>query len=157
MGIGSLLSARRVRREEHQRTLLLVRNQTRNTILADSAEIANTSATRRKGLLGRRSLEPGQGLWIVPCESVHTFAMRFPIDVIYLDRKSRVQKTRTSMPAGRLSLCLFAHSVLELPSGTIEGTGTRPGDQLQLVHISSDSQSGSCNLQQSTHNVKVEV
>lgn len=111
---------------------MLVRNETRNTILAESADVADTSARRQKGLLGRNSLEPGQGLWIVPCEAVHTCGMRFPIDVLYLDRRKRVRKIRRAMGPWRMSVCLLAHSVLELPAGMIEQTGTKPGDQLNL-------------------------
>ena len=111
---------------------ILVRNQTRNTVLADSAEVADTSAKRRTGLLKHDRLEPGQGLWIVPCESVHTFFMKFPIDLVYLDRKHKVRKVRHRMAPWRMSVCLSAHSILELPCGMLEVSGTRPGDQLQI-------------------------
>jgi len=112
---------------------MLVRNETRNRVLAETAEVADTSAKRQKGLLGRDSLPIGCGLWIVPCEGVHTCGMRFPIDVLYLDRKKRVRKLRRAMRPWRLSMCLLAHSVLELPAGVIEQTGTQPGDQLDFV------------------------
>ena len=114
---------------------MLVQNETRHSVLAELADVADTSAKRRKGLLGRDSLPTGHGLWIVPCESVHTYGMRFPIDVLYLDRKKRVRKLRRAMPPWRLSLCLSAHSVLELPAGTIEQTKTQPGDQLVLFDV----------------------
>lgn len=116
---------------------MLVRNETRNRVLAESAEVADTSAKRQKGLLGRDRLDAGQGLWIVPCESVHTWFMRFPIDVLYLDRKKKVRKLRKAMRPWRVSMCLLAHSVLELPAGVIEQTGTQKGDQLDLVLSSS--------------------
>jgi uncharacterized membrane protein (UPF0127 family) len=112
---------------------MLVRNQTRNNILASSADVADSSAKRRKGLLGRDRLSAGEGLWIVPCEAVHTWGMKFPIDVVYLDPEKRVIKVRNSMPPRRVSLCWSAHSVLELPAGIIEQTGTKAGDQLALV------------------------
>jgi hypothetical protein len=111
---------------------MLVRNETRSSVLADAAEIADTAAKRRHGLLGRDSLSNGQALWIVPCEGVHTWFMRFPIDVLYLDRKNKVRKVRRVMRPWRVSICLLAHSVLELPVGIIEQTGTQPGDQLNL-------------------------
>ena len=114
---------------------MLVRNETRNSILARSAELADTSAKRQKGLLGRDSLASGEGLWIVPCEGVHTCAMRFPIDVLYLDRKKRVRKLRRAMLPWRFSMCLLAHSVLELPAGMIERTGTQTGDQLHFSSV----------------------
>jgi uncharacterized protein len=113
-------------------TKRVVRNETRNIVLAESADVADTSAKRRRGLLGRDYLPEGEALWIVPCESVHTFGMKFPIDVLYLDRRKRVRKTCKALVPWRMSLCLFAHSVLELPAGIIERTGTRRGDQLSF-------------------------
>ncbi|MBI1788879.1 MAG: DUF192 domain-containing protein [Acidobacteria bacterium] len=109
-----------------------VRNKDRNTILAEAAQVADDSKTRRTGLLKHSRLEPGQGLWIVPCESVHSFGMKFAIDVLYLDRKKRVRKVRPNMVPWRVSVCLMAHSVLELPAGTAEATGTCKGDQLEF-------------------------
>ncbi len=111
---------------------ILVRNQTRKTVLADSAEVADTSAKRRTGLLKHDGLAPGTGLWIVPCESVHSFFMKFPIDLVYLDRKHKVRKVRQNMTPWRMSICLSAHSTLELPAGTVEATGTQAGDQLAI-------------------------
>ena len=109
-----------------------MRNQTRDTILGDSVEVADTSEKRRNGLLKHTSLEPGSGLWIVPCESVHTFFMKFPIDLVYLDKQQRVRKVRHAVPAWRLSACLTAHSILEFPAGTARQTGTLPGDELSI-------------------------
>jgi hypothetical protein len=111
---------------------LRVSNLTRNTVLATRMEVADSGAKRNKGLLGRDCLAPGEGLWIRPCEAVHTFWMRFPIDLIYLDRKNRIRKLVSAVPAWRLSACLLAHSVLELPSGTIRKTQTQPGDTLEF-------------------------
>jgi len=107
-------------------------NVTRQTVLADRLEVANQGATRRKGLLGRSGLEAGEGLWIRPCEAVHTFFMNFPIDLVYLDRAHRIRKVRKSVPAWRLSACLSASSVLELPSGCIDATQSRCGDKLEF-------------------------
>jgi uncharacterized protein len=111
---------------------LRVTNQTRGRILADRADIADDSAKRRTGLLKHKGLAPGEGLWIVPCEGVHTFAMKFPIDVVFLNRKRRILKIRPNMVRRRIALSLLAHSVLELPAGTLEETGTERGDQLEL-------------------------
>ena len=101
-------------------------------MLADRADIADTSAKRRTGLLKHSGLEPGEGLWIVPCEGVHTFAMKFPIDVVFLNKKKKVLKTRPGMGKRRIALSLLAHSVLELPAGTLAETGTVKGDQLEF-------------------------
>jgi uncharacterized membrane protein (UPF0127 family) len=98
--------------------------------VAREADVADTSAKRRTGLLKHDKLDPGQGLWIVPCESVHTFFMKFAIDLVYLTRDFKVRKVRSTVPPWRVSACLLADSVLELPAGTVVETGTRPGDQL---------------------------
>jgi len=108
-------------------------NLTRKTDIAKRAEVAGSGAKRSKGLLGRKGLGPGEGMWIIPCEAVHTFFMQFPIDLIYLDRKLRVKKTRMSVPAWRLSACLSAHSVVELPAGTINESRTEKGDLLEFA------------------------
>jgi hypothetical protein len=97
--------------------------------------MADTSAKRRTGLLKHERLEPGGGLWIVPCESVHTFFMKFPIDLIYLDKRRRVRKVRDAVPPWRLSACLSAHSVLELPAGIAAQTRTQVGDELLLEKL----------------------
>jgi len=112
-----------------------VHNVTRNVVLADAAQVADTSAMRRTGLLKHTSLAPGDGLWIVPCESVHSFFMKFTIDVLYLDKEYKVKKVRPEMAPWRVSACLTAHSVLELPAGTITRTGTKPGDQLEILKL----------------------
>jgi uncharacterized protein len=112
---------------------LQVTNVTRGTVLATRLEAAHTGPTRRKGLLGRDGLERGEGLWIAPCESVHTFFMRFPIDLVYLDRERRIKKARSAVGPWRLSACLSAHSILELPAGTIRETQTERGDTLEIA------------------------
>jgi uncharacterized membrane protein (UPF0127 family) len=120
------------RERETREMRLRVSNLTRHTLLASSAELADRGEKRRKGLLGRERLLPGEGLWILPCEAVHTFGMRFPIDLVYLDRHHRIKKVRSNVPPWRLSACLAAHSVLELASGTIRDTQTKPGDRLEF-------------------------
>lgn len=97
--------------------------------------MADTSAKRRIGLLRHERLEPGEGLWITPCESVHTFFMKFAIDLVYLNQKKRVRKVRHAVPPWRVSACLMAHSILELPAGTAKQTGTEPGDQLSIEPV----------------------
>jgi uncharacterized membrane protein (UPF0127 family) len=109
-----------------------VRNETRRAVLGDAVTVADTSATRNVGLLHHQSLPPGEGLWIVPCLSVHTFFMKFAIDLVYLDKRLRVRKVRYAVPAWRVSACLRAHSVLELPANSVAPTGTQPGDQLSI-------------------------
>lgn len=116
-----------------QTVYLRIANLTRFTDLATHAEVARTSAARQKGLLGCSGLPEGGGLWIVPCESVHTFFMKFPIDLVYIDRKNTVKKVRRNVPPWRISACIFAHSIIELPVGAIDSSQTAPGDQLAFV------------------------
>lgn len=98
--------------------------------------MANTSETRRTGLLHHESLPRGEGLWIAPCEAVHSFWMKFSIDVLYLNKKKQVVKIRDNMVPWRLSACFRAHSVLELPAGMAAETQTAPGDQLKFEPLS---------------------
>ena len=110
-----------------------IANRTRGTVLATRLEVADSGPRRTKGLLGRAGLNAGEGLWIVPCESVHTFFMRFPIDLVYLDRKNKVKKIRSNVGPWRISACLSAHSVIELPAGTVSNTLTQTGDTLEFT------------------------
>ena len=110
-----------------------VRNVTRNVSLGERIDVADTSQKRRTGLLKHSGLTDGTGLWIVPCEAVHTWGMKFEIDVVFLNKQRKVLKVRKSMGRRRLALCLPAHSVLELPAGKLEATGTQAGDQLELI------------------------
>jgi uncharacterized membrane protein (UPF0127 family) len=112
--------------------LMQVSNLTRQTVLATGIKLANSAARRRNGLLGRHRLHPDEGLWILPCEAVHTFGMQFSIDLVYLDRKNRIKKLRSEVPPWRLSACFSAHSVLELSPGTIRKTQSKRGDELEL-------------------------
>jgi uncharacterized membrane protein (UPF0127 family) len=109
---------------------LSIRNETRGSVLGDSIDVADTRAKRNTGLLKHAGLEPGHGLWIVPCEGIHTFFMKFAIDVVYIDRKRRVRKVVRGLVPWRASLCLTAHSVIELPVGVIDASQTQKGDQL---------------------------
>ena len=113
--------------------MALIRNLTRNTELGASIDIAESSEARRTGLLKHTGLKPGEGLWIVPCESVHTFFMKFAIDLVYLDQKHVVRKVRHAVGPWRLSACLSAHSIIELPAGAAKASGTQAGDQLEIV------------------------
>ena len=112
---------------------LAVINETRGITIARCVSQAFTSQSRRKGLLGRESLPPGEGLWIRPCEGIHTIGMRFAVDVIYLDRARRVRKVLRNVRPWRFSVCLRAHSVLELPAGTVHEGMCRPGDILSFT------------------------
>lgn len=111
---------------------ITVRNLTRSTVLATAAGVAGTSLERKVGLLRHESLPRGEGLFITPCEGVHTAGMKFPIDVLFLSKKRKVVKISAALKPWRISLCLRAHSVLELPAGMAAETATEPGDQLEF-------------------------
>ena len=111
----------------------VVRNQIRGTIIADNVRLADTSRARRVGLLGQAALKPGEGLWIYPSQAIHTFWMRFPIDIAFLDRRLRVKRVYHRLSPFRLTRPVWkAHSVLELASGVLARTGTEVGDELQF-------------------------
>ena len=100
-------------------------------MLATQLEKAHTGATRRKGLLGRECLLPGQGLWIAPCEWVHMFGMKFPIDIVVLDKSNVVVGVQEALRPGRIGKLFWrAHSTLELPVGAIRASGTAKGDRI---------------------------
>ena len=106
-------------------------NQTRGTELASDARVARRYWSRLIGLLGRRSLPPGEALVIERCTSVHTLFMRFAIDVLYVDPAHRVVKSAANLKPFRISAVLRARgSVVDLPSGTIAVSQIAPGDQL---------------------------
>jgi len=107
-------------------------NVTRNTQIASRAEIAGSGMKRSKGLLGRKGLERGEGMWIVPCEAVHTFFMQFALDLIYLDKKNRIRKVRSNVSPWRVSACLSAHSIIELPVGAIRDSQSQAGDVVKF-------------------------
>jgi hypothetical protein len=108
-------------------------NQTKDTVLAKEVIIADTFLKRVKGLLGRKDFLPGQTLIIKPCNSIHTFFMQFPIDVLFVDKDNRVIKTLSSVKPFRLTSIYFQASfIIELPSGTIQSTLTCKGDTLLL-------------------------
>src|SRR5262249_13984476 len=114
----------------------VVLNRTRGTTLASSVDLADTPKTRRMGLLGRDSLKPGEGLWIYPTQAIHTFGMKFPIDVAFLDRRLRIKRIYHKLAPSRLTKFVWrAKSVLELPSGSLASTNTTVGDELQISRL----------------------
>jgi len=113
-------------------------NLTRGTILAQRAAVAETPGSRRRGLLGTDALDDGEGLLILPCRQVHTFGMRYPIDVIFIDKSWTVRRITHRMRPGRLSaLVLSSRAVLELPAAKAARTGTQKGDALDVTEVSS--------------------
>jgi len=109
-------------------------NLTKKTWLATTVRKADNFLTRLVGLLRRRSLGPEEALWLVPSKGVHTVGMRFPIDVIFLDRNNRVIDLVSGLKPKRISHWRAgAHSVLELPRGAIQKSSTEVGDELEIT------------------------
>jgi uncharacterized membrane protein (UPF0127 family) len=113
-----------------------VLNVDRDHWLGQRVSVAGTSAQRKQGLLGIDRIDRGAGIWIAPCEAIHTFGMKIAIDVIFLDRELRVKKLVPALKPWRLSVSLRAYSVLELEAGAINRTGTCLGDRLRFSRLS---------------------
>ena len=108
-------------------------NVTRGVHVTECGRIADTFLTRLFGLLRERSLEYGDGLWIMPCNSIHSIGMKFKFDAIFLDKDLRVVHLVPEMKPGRISrMVLAAKSVLEVPAGHIFHTATELGDQFEM-------------------------
>jgi uncharacterized protein len=113
--------------------IVSVLNTTRSTVLGERITVAETSLSRMIGLLGKRGLDPGTGLLIIPSQAIHTVCMRFPIDVLFVDRQWRVVYARPAMVPYRLtSVHWKARCVIELPEGVIAQSLTEVGDQLAI-------------------------
>ena len=107
-------------------------NLTREAVLAERAAVAETPRARNRGLLGTDSLADGCGLLIVPCRQVHTFGMRFPIDVAVCDADLVVLRTRR-LPPGRMTLPMRrGRQVIEAEAGAFARWGLVAGDQLDV-------------------------
>jgi uncharacterized protein len=110
-------------------------NLTRQVYLATRLAFADTHWTRLRGLLGASDSDfrNGCGLWIVPCHGVHTLAMSFPIDVVYLDHAKTIIHIEKGLQPWRFApVRLKAASVLELPCQTVIGSGTELGDKIEI-------------------------
>lgn len=106
----------------------LVNQRTGNTVASD-VEIAATRATRRKGLLGRATLDPSAALVLAPCFAVHSAFMQFPIDVLFLDKDGTVRRIAALKP-WRIAASIGASAVVELAAGGARGL--RVGDRVYL-------------------------
>lgn len=106
--------------------------------MAADVRIATSMWSRFWGLMLRSSLAEDEGLLIKPCSSVHMFFMRFPLDIVYLNKDSAVVKVVPGLKTWRMSLGgRGAHSALELPAGTAARVGVEPGDRLRIADTSS--------------------
>lgn len=115
---------------------LRVMNMTRGAALAERCGEARSFLARGRGLMGHPGLAPGEGLLIDPCSSVHSFFMRFPIDVVFADKAHRVVGLAPDLAPNRPYAGAWrARYVVELPAGTIAATGTQLGDVLALERV----------------------
>lgn len=114
-------------------TPIRVENLTRGQTLVTAGRVADTFWSRLRGLMGSKSLAPGEGLLVVPCKSIHTHFMRFPIDVLYVNGAQEVVGIDRRLPPWRFGWPRSgARFVIELPAGTVSATGTQIGDQLRI-------------------------
>jgi uncharacterized membrane protein (UPF0127 family) len=107
-------------------------NERTHQILASAVEVAGTSESRRRGLLGRDSLDPSSALVIAPCSAIHTFFMRFAIDVVFVDRRGRVLHIVRDLPPWRIAASLRAYAVIEMTGGSLPRNDLAIGDRLYL-------------------------
>jgi uncharacterized membrane protein (UPF0127 family) len=108
----------------------ILTNQRTGAVLAHHLIAAFDSSSRRTGLLRHGEMPAGTAMIIAPSNAIHTFFMRFPIDVAFVGRDGRVGKIRDAVPPWRFAAALRAHAVIELPAGALRGTSTVVGDTL---------------------------
>lgn len=103
-------------------------------VLASELEVPRTMFGRGLGLMFRRRLDPGRGMWIVPCNGIHMMFMNFAIDAVFLDHGDRVKKVYRKLPAwwGIVVLEWGAHSVLELPPDSTASIDLQKGDRVLI-------------------------
>jgi uncharacterized protein len=108
-------------------------NLTKKTWLATKVRKADNFLTRLVGLLKRTHLGPEEALWLMPSKGIHTIGMKFPIDVVFLNKEFYVLGLISGMHPYRVSgVHMRGYSVIELPNGTIRKSGTEIGDQLEI-------------------------
>src|SRR5450756_2552926 len=114
--------------------VVTVMDATHETVIGTQIRVADTSLSRIVGLLGKRGLDAGEGLWIRPSSGVHTFGMKFPIDVLGLDKNLKVIQLWPRLVPWRMTSIRFRlRSVVELSAGQIEQCRVQLGDSLKIV------------------------
>ncbi len=111
---------------------MVSRMTVQDKLILDKIIMADTYTKRLQGLLGRKGLEEKEGMMIVPCNSIHTYSMKFPIDVLFVDKNNIVQKVLREFKPGRMGpLVLKSHFVMEAEAGAFEGVNE--GDKLEFA------------------------
>ena len=123
-------------------TGLRIENVRSGRVVADHVIAAFDSATRRTGLLQHKSFADGSALIIAPSNAIHTFFMKFPIDLAFFSKSGLVLKVCPAVPAWRIAASLRAFGVIELPVGSLARSDTRAGDQLAIVAAAEGSANG---------------
>jgi len=113
---------------------MVVKNLTKGNVVASRVTVAKTHSTRRKGLLGRKSLDAEEGMLLIPCRSVHTMGMKFAIDVVVLNKAYHVVKVVPDVKPGRMMIRgSGGYSTLELAAGVAEAKRVEAGDRLHVA------------------------
>ena len=118
-------------------------NERTGSIVAQTVEVAVDSRSRRLGLLGRTGLPERHALVIAPCSAVHTWFMRFPIDVLFVARDGRVVKIVNRIGAWRVTASLGAFAAIELPAGSLGRGGWARGDRVIVRSASRETTASS--------------
>ena len=114
-------------------TQIRVENLTRGQTLVAAGRVAKSFFPRLRGLIGHKPLAPGEGLLLIPSNSIHMFFMSFPIDALYVAKSLQVVAMDQNMAPWRVGrIHLTARFVIELPAGTVAASGTQVGDQLEV-------------------------
>jgi hypothetical protein len=108
-------------------------NERTGAPVAETVEVAQTRAARRRGLLGRASLAAGAALVITRCNAVHTLGMRFAIDVVFVDSRGRVRKIARALPPRRIAFAMRASRAIEFGAGWLQPDAVCVGDRLYLL------------------------
>lgn len=113
--------------------IVQIQNLTTNSYLASHGMLAHTFYSRLKGLIGTKTLQPGSGMVIRPCRTIHTCFMRFNLDLIFVSRNDQVCAIIENLPPYRITPIIKpSYYVIELPAGTIQNSQTQIGDLISL-------------------------
>ena len=115
-----------------------IKNARTDLVVASVVEVANTRATRRRGLLGRDGLDQTAAMVLSPCCSIHTAFMRFPIDVAFVDREGTVMRIVPDLGPWRMAIAVRAHAVVEFAGGCLSRRDLQVGDRLYFSATPAD-------------------